>query len=101
MVPALAGNDQSGHFLPGEVGDDAQGLGEQCPAGDEGPLMHNKLDKSLFGPTLLLVPFGCQAQNARKRAGSAAKTGQKGFFCLIGWPVTKRECALSSIWKMW
>jgi hypothetical protein len=44
--------------------------------------MHSKLDKSLFGPTLLLVACGCQAQNAGKRAESAGKIGQKGFFCL-------------------
>jgi len=39
------------------------------------------LDKSLFGPTLLLLACGCQAQNAGKRQEDAEKIGQKGFFC--------------------
>ncbi len=81
-VPALADGRQAGDLLPGEVGDDTQGLREQGPARDEGPLRHSKLDKTNFGPTLLLLACGCQAQNAGQREGGAAKIGQKGFFCL-------------------
>ena len=82
LVAPLAGGGQAGHLLPGEVGDDTQGLGYQGP-GNKRAIGHGKLDKSLFGPTLLPAESGCQAQNAGKRAGSAAEIGQKGFFCLI------------------
>ena len=70
-VAPLAGSRQASHFLPGQVGDYTQDWREQSPAGDEGSLIHGKLDKSLFGPILLLVGCGCQAQNAGKRQEDA------------------------------
>ncbi len=82
-VSPLAGGRRATDLLPGEVRGDTLGLWEQYPVGNEGPLRNSKLDKSLFGPTLLLVACGCQAQNAGQREGAAAKIGQKGFFCLI------------------
>ncbi len=39
-VPPAAGGRQAGHFFPGEVGDDTQGLGDQG-LGDERAASHN------------------------------------------------------------
>ncbi len=38
-VPSLAGGRKVADLLPGQVGDDAQGLREQGPARDEGRYM--------------------------------------------------------------
>lgn len=51
-VAPLAGGRQTGHLFPGQVGDDAQGLGYHG-LGDEGATGHVKLDKSDFSPILL------------------------------------------------
>jgi hypothetical protein len=78
-VSALAGGAQAADLLPGQVGDDTQGLREQCPARNEGPLRHSRLDKNDFGPTLLLVACGCQAQNAGQRKGGCGENWTKGL----------------------
>jgi hypothetical protein len=59
-VASLAGGRYAGHFLPGEVGDETQGLGDQ-DLGDERAISHRIiLDKTNFGP--ILLPAAGQSQ---------------------------------------
>jgi len=82
-VSPLTGGRQATDHLPAQVGDYTQGLREQCPAGDEGPPMHSKLDKNDFGPILLPPAGPYQGKEGFLEGREGSKIGQKGFFCLI------------------
>lgn len=68
-VSPLAGGRQGGDLLPGQIGDDTQGLGYHG-LGDERVTGHRKLDKTDFGP--ILLPASGQSQGKPGSRGREA-----------------------------